>query len=337
MADPYRVVGSLGSPYSMKMRAIVRYRRLPHIWQLRDAAIRTETAQVRPQLVPMVRFPDDGIWRVDSTPIAYELEQRHGERSILPDDRAHRFLSDLIEDMADEWLTKAMFHYRWYYAADRRFASWWIATDQLSASAVARDEREAFAREFNDRQVSRMAMVGCTEENRPVIEESYARILSALEPCVGQQAFLFGTRPSLADFGLFGQLKTLADDPTPRNEMIERAPTVLHWVRQLDDLSGIEGTWQADESQLSPAVEGLLQVAGDSYLPFLAANAAASETGAEEVRLTIRDKPFAQPPFRYQVKCYSRLKSLYARLDGAAKQRADAALEPAGCLRWLRA
>lgn len=334
MTDVYRVVGQNGSPYSMKMRAIFRYRRLPHIWAQRDAALRAETAHVKPQMVPMVCFPDDGIWRIDSTPIAYELEARHSERSLLPADPVHRFLSDLIEDMGDEWLTKAMFHYRWFYAADRDFAAWWIASDYMEGSRPLA-ERRAFAAEFGARQVGRMALVGCTEENRGAIEESFGRIVDALESHVGLKTFLFGSRPSLGDFGLFGQLKTLADDPTPMTEMRRRAPTVVHWVRQTDDLAGIEGEWLAPEADLPQAVIGLLEVCGDSYLPFLAANADASERGAGEVRLTIRGRPYAQAPFRYQVKCLSRLRSLYGRLDGDAKSRADAVLERTGCLRWL--
>ena len=154
--EPYRVVGANGSPYSMKMRAIFRYRRIPHIWQHRSARVEAETANVRPQIVPMVQFPDGSGWRVDSTPIAYELEERHSARSILPEDPAHRFLCALIEDMADEWLTKAMFHYRWFYAPDQDYASWWIATDRNSTVDSTRAAREAFADTFGQRQIDRM-------------------------------------------------------------------------------------------------------------------------------------------------------------------------------------
>ena len=115
MSQPYKVVGSLASPFSIKMRAIFRYRRLPHIWFLNRGAIAEQTAHVRPPIIPKVHFPDDPeeIWHVDSSPMAYELEARHRERSILPDDPVQSLLAHLLEDFGDEWGTKMMFHYRW--------------------------------------------------------------------------------------------------------------------------------------------------------------------------------------------------------------------------------
>jgi glutathione S-transferase len=263
------------------------------------------------------------------------LEERYSERSILPPDPVHRFLAELIEDMADEWLTKAMFHYRWYYEPDQAFASWWIASDGLSADSVPRADREVFAREFGQHQIDRMGMVGCTDENKLVIEETYRRVLEALETRCGLEGYLFGTRPSLADFGLFGQLKTLGDDPTPRAEISRIAPTALHWIRQTDDLSGNDGKWLSADTELPEAVTALLLVCGMAYLPFLAANMRALKVGEPEVALTIFGKPYAQSPFRYQGKCYSRLRSLYGRLEGRDKLRADAFLEPTGCRRLL--
>ena len=336
MPGNYRIVGGLGSPYSMKMRSVFRYRRLPHTFEMRNGAVRDEVAHVRPSIIPMVRGEQDADWMVDSTPIIYELEARHEDRSILPDDGGDRFLAELIEDFADEWLTKAMFHYRWYYATDRGFSAYWIATDQVSGPGSSRATRQAFADQITERQVGRMALVGCTEANKPVIERSYERVLDALESHVGFGQFLFGTRPSIGDFGLFGQLKTLSDDPTPQWLMRHRAPTVCHWVRQLDDLSGVTGAWSDRSAQPPDSVTALLQICGDSYLPFLAANDQALAAGADAVDLEILGVPFSQPPFRYQSKCYSRLKSLYQNLPASDKPRVDTVLEQTQCLRWLR-
>ena len=55
--DRYRLIGSTPSPYSNKLRALMRYRRIPHDWVPRTAAIESEIAHVKPQLVPMLRFP----------------------------------------------------------------------------------------------------------------------------------------------------------------------------------------------------------------------------------------------------------------------------------------
>jgi glutathione S-transferase len=333
MAATYRLHGANPSPYSQKMRAIMRYRRLPFVWDNDGTARDVAIAGQLPPVIPVLRFPDGRLMN-DSTPLAYELERLHpAERSIVPDDAGTAFLSDVIEDFADEWVTKIMFHYRWFYADDRKFAQLWISGDRKIGAAPAK--RQAVMTAFNDRQVGRMAMVGCTEANKPIIEESYFRLLDILNPHVAQMPFLFGARPSLADFGLFGQLIILATDPTPETEMRRRAPDVLLWLLRLDDASGVEGSWIKPADQLPAAVTSLLRLAGDYYLPFLAANRDAFDHGDTEVVVDLTGRRYAQAPFRYQVKCYDGLRKKLAALPPAARERIAPVLAEAGCLRWL--
>lgn len=331
--NPYILHGFGPSPYSVKMRAILRYRRLPFIWKAvgwpRDVAV----AAGLPPVIPALTFPDGTVMN-DSTPLAHALERAHpGQRSIVPDDPAHAYLSDLLEDFGDEWVTKIMFHYRWYYAPDRKFAQDWVITSRNPQMQEA--ERRAAMQAFNDRQVGRMAMVGCTDGNRPVIEDSYRFILDALDPHVRKMEYLFGSRPSLADFGLFGQLQILSVDPTPMMEMRERAPDVYCWLLRLDDASGVEGEWLTADAPLPDAVTALLKHCGETYLPFLAANRAALESGAPSVDLDILGQPWSQAPFRYQAKCYDALRKKLAALPADVRRRLDPVLDATGCLRWL--
>lgn len=330
----YRLVGALGSPYSMKLRAIMRYRRIPHDWVLRTTRNRSETNDVKPNLVPMLRYPGESKYRVDSTPLAEALEVRHpGQRSIIPDDPGFAFLNFLLEDMADEWLTKAMFHYRWFYRADIDYASHWIADDSFPDARGS--ERDAMAKEFAQRQINRMPLVGCTPENAAVIEDSFHRILACLESRVAVYDFLFGSRPSLADFGIFGQLKPLSTDPTPMAIMRTEAPRTESWVRQMDDASGIDGQWLAVGSALPGATIGLLELTGEYYLPFLRANAAAMEHSDKCFSLNFPTGPYRQSAFGYQVKCLAKLRQRFDELSGEPAERTRAILQHTGCLEAL--
>lgn len=332
MATPYVLHGLNPSPYSVKMRAILRYRRIPFVWQATGNPREAAVAAGLPPVIPVLVFPD-GRAMNDSTPLAYALEREHADRSIVPDDPVHAYLSDLLEDFGDEWVTKMMFHYRWYYAADRAFAQDWVVTSRDPVMPEA--ERRAAKQAFNDRQVGRMAMVGCTEQNRPVIEDSYRFVLDTLDRHVRSLPFLFGSRPALADFGLFGQLQILSVDPTPMAEMRARAPDVYCWLLRLDDASGVEGAWLDAAAPLPDTLGALLAHCAVTYLPFLAANTRALQHGLEEVEVEIGGRRYAQAPFRYQGKCHDALRKKLAALGPEVRRRLDPILEETGCIHAL--
>lgn len=303
----YTLYGALASPYSMKMRGVLRYRRLPFVWkdgEATDAALK----RVRAPVIPVLEFPNGDLAN-DSTPLIYRLEAEHSARSIIPPDPAIAFAANLIEDFADEWLTKAMFGYRWLDEVDQVQMSRWLAFDRMHGGGL--ETSQAAAAVFRERQVGRMPLVGCTRENFALIEASTKAVLSALEGHVTEGYFLFGTRPSLAEFGIMGQLSQLAVDPTPQTMMRAEFPYTYRWLMHLEDLSGVEGEWSGRPS--ATALE-ILRISGEVYAPFLAANAAAIEAGEESMTFSAMGREFAQPVFKYQAKCLASLRTMYGAL-----------------------
>lgn len=329
----YELVGANPSPYSCKLRAILRYRRLPHVWRQRRPQMSPEIEAVKPKLIPMLRFPE-GNYRVDSTPLAYELEKRHAERSIIPPDAADAFVCHLIEDFADEWGTKWMFHHRWKEDVTAAWAANWIAQDTLPEPLGP--QAQSFAKYFHDRQRARMALVGSSPETAPVIEASYRRVLKILGAQLGGERYLFGSRPSLADFALYGQLRQLSIDPWPLRILREVAPQLEGWTIGLDDAAGVDGQWQPEKSWASETRAALLAQIAQEYLPFLQTNAAALKRGDKQVRLSINGQDYFQEPFAYQGKCYEEILRRWATLDAAARQRIEPLLQQTGCLIFLR-
>ncbi len=243
------------------------------------------------------------------------------------------FLCSLFEDMADEWGTKLMFHYRWYREIDQIQTAEWLMFDRLAGSGRAvLDEQAA---QFRKRQVGRMALVGCTPQNAPVIEASAQEIMQLLQETLVDEPFFFGSRPSLADFGWFGQLTQLANDPTPSALMREHYPLVYRWLMNVDDLSGHEGDWVKADKTFSPRVLGLLTLVGRYYMPFLLANAEAISRGAERFQFAVDGQMYEQGVFKYQAKCLAELRAAYAALGDADKARLVPHLEAAGVLSGL--
>jgi hypothetical protein len=168
-----------------------------------------------------------------------------------------------------------------------------------------------------------------------VIESSYQRLLDLLQSHLAEMPFLFGDRPGRSDFAIFGQLTPMTWwDPTPTAIAVERAPRVVNWIQRVDDLSwwdvdGDEG-W-CDAAALPAGVHAMLHEAGSTYAPFMVANAAALDNGADEVVCEIFGSEYRQAPFKYQAKCLVWLREAYDALDDVARRKVDEILAGTGC------
>lgn len=327
----YQLKGAIGSPYSMKMRAALRYRRLPFDWEGGMAGF-VAAQSMKARVIPVLVTPEGEAFN-DSTALIALLETRHpGARSLVPDDPALAFLSLLLEDLADEWLAKAMYAYRWARPVDQEQMSRWLAFDAFRGSGQAVIEEQA--RVWRDRQVGRLDIVGVGAAAQPVIEASAGRVLAALDRQVVEHGYLFGSRPSAADFAFYGQLSQLTTDPTPQALMRAHYPWLFRWVQTTEDLSGEpEGTWDARLD--TPVLHALLTECATHYLPFLAANAAAVEAGEPQFRYRAGDVELTQAADRYQAKCLRALRGAYAALGAADRVGLDPVLAATGCLPFL--
>ena len=82
--------------------------------------------------------------------------------------------------------------------------------------AVSEDELSAGMARFTERQQKLRTIVGASNPAvMPMFLDQYAALLDVLEAGLSKQLFLFGERPSIADFGLYGMLSQFVIDPTP--------------------------------------------------------------------------------------------------------------------------
>lgn len=332
--NPLRLNGAPGSPYTRKMVALLRYRRIAYRWVHSVAGV-PGLPPAKPPLLPTFYLPDEnGALQpvTDSTPLIRRFEAEFAGRAAVPPDPALALVDALLEDFGDEWLTKAMFHYRWTYPADIRKAAQLLANWRGGPHDDA--SLQATAAMVSGRQIPRLRYVGSNTDTGPVIEAGYRRVLLALERHFQVHRFLLGDRPGASDFAIYGQLTQLAHfDPTPMALAAEIAPRVCAWVLMMEDLSGLEpgdDDW-FDVARLPGSLHALLREAGRLYAPLLLANARALQAGEAELQATIDGRPWVQQAFPYQGKCLAWLRRDHQALPAGARERFDAALAGSGC------
>lgn len=332
---PLRFKGAPGSPYTRKMLAVLRYRHLPHEFLIGNHAETMGLPTPKVSLLPTFYLPNasgeiEAV--VDSTPLIRRFEADYPGRAVIPPDPVLAFLDYLLEDYADEWLTKAMFHYRWYYEADIDKAGRILPLWREPGMSDARHAE--LAKMFSERQISRLYVVGSNDVTAPVIEASYRRFLAIMEALIRQQPFLMGQRPGASDFGVYAQLTQLAKfDPTPMALCLAEAPRVFAWVDLVDDLSGLPADdvgWLA-RADAGSRLGDLLGEVGRTYVPAMLANARALGKGEKEWETTIDGQRWVQPTFPYQGRCLGWIRERFAALAADDQTAVREVLAGSGC------
>jgi len=335
---PITLIGATPSPYTRKMIALMRYRRIPYaiIWG-DPAAVLSEMGVAKPKvgLLPTFVLPDDAgqLHAVcDSTPIIRRLEAEYKGRSVIPADPVMAFIDYLLEDFADEWVTKYMFHYRWHPQPDIENAGTLLPLFQKVN--LSQEQLAQFKRYVTDRQVGRLHVVGSNEVTAPVIDASYKRLLSAMEAHLTEQPFLLGQRPGVCDFALYGQLTQLVGfDPTSRAIAHEISPRTVAYTGLMEDQTGLEpeATDWISVDNVPETLKGILKEVGRVYVPALLANAKALQAGEKEWQAEIDGSRWTQQTFNYQGKCLQWINAEYQALDQSDQIRVDTLLEGTGC------
>jgi glutathione S-transferase len=337
------LMGAPGSPYTRKMLGVMRFRNIPYRLDRQSRIMKgidnphyKKRVAPKVSLLPTYYFTDDKGEEVavtDSSPLIRRFEIEYEGRSIIPSDPALAFIDMLLEDYGDEWLTKAMFHYRWYYNADIKKAG--DVLPRWGGINQPEDQSQAMGDFVRERQISRLSYVGSNEVTKPVIEESFKRFIKLLDAHLTEQPFLMGERPGSADFAVYGQLTCLAlFDPTPQAIILETAPRVYAWVEVVEDLSGYivsDDDW-LNIDNLPETLKAILAEVGRIYAPYLIGNAKAVMERANKLEMVLDGQQWEQNPFTYQAKCLHWLREAYAALGDKDRGRVDAVLEGTGVM-----
>lgn len=297
----YRLFGAETSPYSVKVRSFLRYKGVDFEWIGRSKANEEEFAALaRVPTVPLLLSPNRPA-NQDSTSILATVEADHAEPSAVPDDPACAALALILEDFADEWLNKLMFFNRWGQRPDREAAGD-RTMEQLFDGNLPRAKKKT-RDQIVKRMRDRLPLVGVEKKNEKVLKPSFERFFTLLNAHLEKSLFLFGGRPSAADFALAGQVAQLLMDPTPGDWLRAQAPFVTAWSEFMEAPKA-GGPFQPLgelEDTLLPLFKDEIAV---TYLPWAKANMEAAEGKADRVSVKLDRKVYEQVAQHYAARAF---------------------------------
>ena len=226
-------------------------------------------------VVPVVKMPDGSIVQ-DTADIIDAVEALHPKPSVMPASPVLQFASQLMQLYADQWLTVPAMHYRWNYNEDWIFGEFGRS---IAPDADAETQYEV-GKKSGMKFRAMVPMLGITPETIPAIEASYEAFLREFADHLAVHPYVFGGRPSYADFALYGPLYAhLYRDPESRKIMERVAPPVARWVERVGEGNALGPLVEGDE--VPQTLLPLFRRHSKEHLPVLSATQALFDTWAE--------------------------------------------------------
>ncbi|HEY0821485.1 MAG TPA: glutathione S-transferase [Rhizobacter sp.] len=267
MTASYTLYGTEISYYTGKVRAFLRWKRLPFEEVLSDASVYRNVIvpKVGVRAIPVLVTPQGELLQ-DSTDIIDAVERRHPEPAVYPAGPVQRFLALWIETVADEWMLIPAMHYRWHHDAE------W-AMQQFGAvnlPEASPQEQFAIGQQIAAPFAKAAENLGAHAGMREAVEASYEALLDELDAHFKAHPALIGGQPCLADFGLIGPLYAHQyRDPTAGALMRSRAPNLVRWVEQTQlHPAGFDGALLAGDACPDSLLPALRRWASE-FLPVL--------------------------------------------------------------------
>ncbi|HEX5008053.1 MAG TPA: glutathione S-transferase N-terminal domain-containing protein [Hyphomonadaceae bacterium] len=301
----YRLFGAETSAYSTKMRAYLKYKAVAFDWVPR-------TQDTEAELKSLSRFPTlpvlvtgSGFAVHDTTPMMEALEADSPEPSATPADAATAFLACVLEEYADVWLAKAAYHYRWTRKKDQRIAAARAIDDYYTREAP--EDRKAAEDAAIETMLGQMKAMGLEGEIGGAIEKSFKRFVKLLDDHLRKHLFIFGGRPSIADFAIAGQLLQMMKDPTPAKIIEKDGEFVARWCEFLQDPQP-SGPFEALDDLKETLAPVFAEELACAFLPWAAENLENSLAGHETFEVTLGKEAFQLAPLRSAARSFRELR-----------------------------
>jgi len=317
---PYILYTMPNSPYSDKVRAFLRYKRLPVVEHVENAETRFSVLQARTgkTMVPVVLTPTDEALN-DSTALIAKIESASPNPPTRWKDPVADTLAMLLEDYADEWLVRIMLCSRWYHGDDAAQNSALIA-GAMSHGVYGIDFQSA-ARDFPPSIIATLPKMGATAHNADTWYSMLPPMLDALNQALSRSLFLTGSSPHQCDFAFYGQLNQLRRDPTGSRWLAEGPGSVREWLEKIEAACAPGADTLPSSLADLGALEPLVRQMAQTYLRMQVANALAVEAGLSEVRVELAGAvQFSAAPARYNWKLLAANLDLLEALYGSGHE-----------------